>query len=55
MATYLSTDLRYGIPVWIWKDYPHVMVLGFAVGIVLLMALCMGNPDAKGARSRKRR
>jgi hypothetical protein len=42
-----------GLPAWMWRDYPHVILLGIAVGMVFLMWLCMGESRATAAKKRR--
>jgi hypothetical protein len=36
-----------GLPAWMWKGYPHVIVVGLGCAIVFAMWLCIGGDDRR--------
>lgn len=41
-----------GLPAWMWRGYPHVIMLGIALGIVLAMWLFLGDGRRGAAKKR---
>ncbi len=42
-----------GLPAWMWKGYPHLIVVGLSFGIVFAMWLCIGGDDRRTRRKQR--
>ena len=54
----ILSSIEYGVPAWAWREYPHMIILSWAVGIVVAMwavFTCLGlHTDPRPSHLKKR-
>ena len=54
----ILASIEYGVPAWAWREYPHIIILSWAISIVFLMwaiFACLGLHTAEPPSHLKKR
>ena len=50
----ILASIEYGVPAWAWREYPHIIILSWAISIVFMMwavFACLGLHTENGGPS----